>query len=231
MAIRRSDFLLIPNIISMIRCLCAIPAFLLFRQNPTDFLPILILCTVIIVTDFLDGALARKLNQQSDLGLLLDPLGDKLIMAAAFLAMILAGHISAALFAIIVGKDLIIAAAGAVVVRKSGSTPASNTHGKWASAALAFGIAFRIVFATSTLTPSMPHTLVAAFTLLALAGISMGVTFALLSLVSYGTTAYSLLYGRQCQNKTKSLLYLIPLAGSLLFFLSVILPRIKTAVG
>jgi len=231
MAVTKRDFFLIPNIISLLRCLCALPAYLLFQENPARFAPILILCTIIILTDFLDGALARKLNQHSDLGLLLDPLGDKLVIIAAFLAMIQAGHIAAPLFIIIVGKDLSIAAAGTILIRKSGSIPASNTHGKWASACLAFGIAFRVVFLKSTITPALSQAAYSAFSLLAIAGISLGVTFALLSLVSYGCTAYSLVSGKTAEQKTKLLLYLLLATGALLFFILTQLPALQRIRG
>lgn len=71
-----SNWKTIPNFISFIRILL-IPVFgVLFRQGH-------LACALVIVivsglTDFVDGKIARKFNQISDLGKLLDPLADKL---------------------------------------------------------------------------------------------------------------------------------------------------------
>lgn len=217
MRIRAKDFYLIPNILSLLRCLCAIPAYLLFLRNPAPFAPLFAVAIVIILTDFLDGYLARRLGQTSELGLLLDPLGDKLIMAASFIAMLQAGHIGLPLFLLIFGKDLLIAAAGVVVVRKTAQTPASNTHGKWASAALAFGITLQVAFTGSTLTPSLPAWLLFIFTILAEIGVSLGAAFALLSLGSYGLTARELLIGRPAGHDSRFIVYTIAAAAIALF--------------
>ena len=74
----------IPNLISLIR-LAGIGVFwwLLFGRDDPVAAGILIL--VIGWTDWLDGALARKLNQVSEIGKFLDPLADRLAIAAALL--------------------------------------------------------------------------------------------------------------------------------------------------
>ncbi|MGC9523937.1 MAG: CDP-diacylglycerol--glycerol-3-phosphate 3-phosphatidyltransferase [Limnospira sp.] len=60
-------------------------------------------------TDWLDGYLARKLNQVSDLGKFLDPLVDKLLVLAPLLALIELGEIPAWGVFLIVGRELAIA--------------------------------------------------------------------------------------------------------------------------
>lgn len=74
----------IPNLISLIR-LAGIGVFwwLLFGRDDPVAAGVLIL--VIGWTDWLDGALARKLNQVSEIGKFLDPLADRLAIAAALL--------------------------------------------------------------------------------------------------------------------------------------------------
>ena len=75
------EILLIPNILSFIRVMLLFPVcyLLLNKGNEnTVFLVILIIC--MFVTDLLDGFLARKLKQVSELGKTIDPLADKICL-------------------------------------------------------------------------------------------------------------------------------------------------------
>jgi hypothetical protein len=118
-----------------------------------------------------------------------------------------------------------------MIVKKTTRTPASNTHGKWASATLAFGITLQVAFTGSTLTPSLPAWLLFVFTLLAETGVSLGVAFALLSLGSYGLTAKELLSGRPAGHDSKCIVYTITAAAIALFLGTTRLPGILRLLG
>lgn len=60
------------------------------------------------VTDGLDGLLARRLKQQTELGTYLDPIADKLLLTSSFVALGLAGHIPLWLVILVVSRDVII---------------------------------------------------------------------------------------------------------------------------
>ena len=60
------------------------------------------------VTDFLDGYIARKYNQISDFGKFLDPLADKLLVAAALICFIELGRMPAWIVLIIISREFII---------------------------------------------------------------------------------------------------------------------------
>src|SRR5438876_11348283 len=62
------------------------------------------------VTDWLDGYLARKLNQTSAFGAFLDPVADKLIVAAALIVLLKEGRVDAVVALIIIGRELAISA-------------------------------------------------------------------------------------------------------------------------
>jgi CDP-diacylglycerol---glycerol-3-phosphate 3-phosphatidyltransferase len=66
----------------------------------------LFLCSAI--TDYLDGYLARKLHQESDLGKLLDPLADKLLISTVLVMLIPLGRVPAWMVAIIIGRELAV---------------------------------------------------------------------------------------------------------------------------
>ncbi|MEW5903264.1 MAG: CDP-diacylglycerol--glycerol-3-phosphate 3-phosphatidyltransferase [Pseudomonadota bacterium] len=62
------------------------------------------------ITDWLDGYLARVLNQSSAFGAFLDPVADKLMVIAALVILLQQGHVDAAIAFIIIGRELTISA-------------------------------------------------------------------------------------------------------------------------
>lgn len=73
------DFLKIPNLVTCFRILIAIVIFVIFATN---FRPDLVkwLFLIAVLTDKFDGILARRLNQQSRLGIVLEPIADTLLV-------------------------------------------------------------------------------------------------------------------------------------------------------
>jgi CDP-diacylglycerol---glycerol-3-phosphate 3-phosphatidyltransferase len=100
----------IPNTITFSRLL-GIPFLLYGLHDPTPqarwiCLGIFLVCAL---TDWLDGYLARKLNQITDLGKFLDPLVDKLLVLAPLLSLVELQQIPAYAVFIILGRELAIA--------------------------------------------------------------------------------------------------------------------------
>lgn len=100
----------LPNWITFSRLL-GIPFILYGLQNPTPQSRWICLIIFLLAagTDWLDGYLARKLNQVSDLGKFLDPLVDKLLVLAPLLALIELGQIPAWGVFLILARELAIA--------------------------------------------------------------------------------------------------------------------------
>ena len=79
----------IPNIITFVRIiLIPIILYLLFSDNSKVVLVAGLLFIVSSISDYFDGYLARTLNQSSKLGTLLDPIADKLLIAAVIIVLI-----------------------------------------------------------------------------------------------------------------------------------------------
>jgi CDP-diacylglycerol--glycerol-3-phosphate 3-phosphatidyltransferase len=80
---------------------------------------------VAVLTDFFDGFVARRRNQVTRLGILLDPLADKLLNAAAFLSLVEMGLVPAWVVMIILARELAVtglrnvAAGRGVLIRAS----------------------------------------------------------------------------------------------------------------
>jgi CDP-diacylglycerol--glycerol-3-phosphate 3-phosphatidyltransferase/cardiolipin synthase len=62
------------------------------------------------ITDWLDGYLARMLNQSSAFGAFLDPVADKLMVVAALVILLNLGYVDAIIAFIIIGRELAISA-------------------------------------------------------------------------------------------------------------------------
>lgn len=78
----------LPNLVSFSRLL-GVPLFLWLVLGPEEDLWAIVVLMVSGVTDFLDGWLARKLNQTSELGRLLDPVADRLYILAVVVGLAL----------------------------------------------------------------------------------------------------------------------------------------------
>ena len=100
----------LPNWITFSRLL-GIPFLLYGLHNPTPQARwgCLAIFLVAALTDWLDGYLARKLNQITDLGKFIDPLVDKLLVLAPLLILIELGRVPAWGVFLILGRELAIA--------------------------------------------------------------------------------------------------------------------------
>jgi CDP-diacylglycerol--glycerol-3-phosphate 3-phosphatidyltransferase len=100
----------LPNWITLSRLL-SLPFLLYLLQNPTTETRWISLGIFLVAaaTDWLDGYLARKLNQITDLGKFLDPLVDKLLVLAPLLALIGLNQVPAWGVFLILGREIAIA--------------------------------------------------------------------------------------------------------------------------
>lgn len=106
----------LPNLLTWLRIL-AIPLFVGIFYFPPAWLShsdqnliATIIFTVAAITDWLDGYLARVLNQTSAFGAFLDPVADKLMVAAALIVLVSLGRLDALIAFIIIGREITISA-------------------------------------------------------------------------------------------------------------------------
>lgn len=130
--------LTIPNILSFIR-LALVPVFLVLIIAGHDGLALLVL-VFSSVSDFLDGVIARRFQQISRIGQLLDPAADRLFIFAALIGLAVRGVIPWWLLAIIVGRDVMLLGLG-IVLANHGFGPLPVHHlGKVATACLFYAL-------------------------------------------------------------------------------------------
>lgn len=102
----------LPNILTVARMLLVAPlVYLLLSQH---YVAALILAVASGISDWLDGALARRFDWQSRFGGMLDPLADKLLMISVYAALAWMGELPVWLFWLVVLRDLVIVTGGVV---------------------------------------------------------------------------------------------------------------------
>jgi CDP-diacylglycerol--glycerol-3-phosphate 3-phosphatidyltransferase len=100
----------IPNSISIIRIILVVPLiYLLYQPNINYQWWALSIFIIAAVTDWLDGYLARKLNQITAFGKFLDPLTDKILVIAPLLVLIERQQIPAWAVLLIIVREIVIA--------------------------------------------------------------------------------------------------------------------------
>lgn len=106
----------LPNLLTWLRIIL-IPLFVgifyfedSWVSGPNQNLVATILFTAAAITDWLDGWLARRLNQMSAFGAFLDPVADKLMVAAALIVLVQLDRIDAIIALIIIGREITISA-------------------------------------------------------------------------------------------------------------------------
>ena len=106
-------FLTIPTLLTWAR-IAAIPliigVYYLGWSMATKNLVATTLFVLFAATDWLDGYLARKLNQQSAFGAFLDPVADKFLICACLLVLLGHGRVDVLVALIIIGREIAISA-------------------------------------------------------------------------------------------------------------------------
>jgi cardiolipin synthase (CMP-forming) len=109
--------LTIPNVISFLR-IALIPVFVaLIVDRDTTFAG-LVLFVVVVATDWVDGAIARATGQVTELGKVLDPVADRLAIAAGLIALVVRDAFPLWAALLILVRDLAILVAGTLLLVK-----------------------------------------------------------------------------------------------------------------
>jgi len=124
----KKEILTISNFLSFIRIFLVIPIFYYLVQD--NRLLALIYILIAVITDILDGYFARKLNQITDLGKVLDPLADKFCTIGGLIALSLYQGFPWWITAIIIFKDILIMLGSLFLISRRHMVISSNVPGK-----------------------------------------------------------------------------------------------------
>ena len=104
MKIDKKEFYTVSNLISFLRLLMAVPFWFLINNfdQPNYRYYTAALAFIGAVSDWLDGVLARKFNQVTEVGKIIDPLADKITLGVIVISLYLVGEIPEYYFLMII---------------------------------------------------------------------------------------------------------------------------------
>jgi cardiolipin synthase len=122
----------VSNFLSFARLIMALPFWFLLEdtESVNNKVIFLVLAVIAIITDFLDGYFARRNNEITELGKILDPIADKIVVGVVAIKLFFTGRIPEYFFFIVVGRDILIFLGGILISSKLGKVLPSNMLGK-----------------------------------------------------------------------------------------------------
>ena len=152
----RREIFNISNSLSFIRIFFVFPLFYYISQQQN--IVVTILAVLAYGTDLLDGYLARRLNQITAFGKMIDPLADKICIGGGLIALTLYQNFPLWITAAIIGRDLILLGGSAVLIASKKNIISSNKPGKFT---VTFIVALALVFVLNIEWLKWPLTIVA----------------------------------------------------------------------
>ncbi|HUF32399.1 MAG TPA: CDP-alcohol phosphatidyltransferase family protein [Acidimicrobiales bacterium] len=132
-----SRILTVPNAISVVRLLC-IPLFLLLLFGREERVQAALLLAALGATDWVDGFIARRWDQVSELGKLLDPIADRMLLVVAVVAILIDGSVPVVVAVLTIARESVVfAIASVLALARAKPIPVS-----WWGKAGTFGLMF-----------------------------------------------------------------------------------------
>jgi len=130
-----SRILTVPNFVSVLRLGC-VPVFCVLLLGMGNRAGAAILLAVLGATDWVDGYIARRFDQGSELGKILDPTADRLLFLAAAVAMMVDGALPVAFGAAMLAREAVVSVAAVVL----GALGARRIDVTWTGKTATFGL-------------------------------------------------------------------------------------------
>lgn len=143
-----------PNKLTMLR-IFMIPVFmvcLMVIPKPLNYIIALAVFALASITDLIDGKLARKNNQITNFGKLMDPLADKLLVTSALICFIPMGLANVWAVFIIIAREFLVTSIR-LVAAGSGKVVPANIWGKIKTNSQMFAVIFVLIFGFFNLDP------------------------------------------------------------------------------
>ena len=132
------DILLVPNLITILRLVLIVPLVMSYYFDCMTYFYVLL--GVDVLTDFLDGFLARRLNQISDLGKLLDPIADGLALFTFSVVLYFESRIDLWFCIFYFCRQFLLLILSITLLPRADSVYGSNIVGKWGVGFLTLGL-------------------------------------------------------------------------------------------
>lgn len=120
----------LPTILTIFRIVLVAPLMIcIFIDNLPAQIAAIAIFTIASLTDFIDGRLARKNKQVTDLGAFLDPLADKMLINLTFLALVALNLMPLWMFAVVLIRDFAVDGMRMMIAKK-GTVVSASIFGK-----------------------------------------------------------------------------------------------------
>lgn len=134
------------------RALLAIPfAVVMLNGTPASRLWGAIIMVLAALTDKYDGVLARKYDQITEWGKILDPVADKIAVGAVAIVLLVLGSIPVWFVVVLLVRDMLIFSGGMYIKSRKGVVLQSNEAGKWTVGIVSLALFLMVLGAQSIL--------------------------------------------------------------------------------
>lgn len=115
-----------PNFMTLSR-IASVPVLVLLMMYPGKFTLLMaaVVFSIASITDYFDGYFARKYGLVSNLGKILDPLADKLLVSSAFIMLVSLNFVPAWIACMIIGRELAVTGLRCIIVEYGQDVSAS----------------------------------------------------------------------------------------------------------
>ena len=128
MRLKKRDVLTVPNLLTLFRLLLIVPIVISILSE--HYISALVLTLLSGLSDVADGIIARKFNQVSDLGKIVDPIADKLTQGALIFCLCKKHRAMLAMIVSFVIREALVGAFSAYTFKKTGRVTSSRWFGK-----------------------------------------------------------------------------------------------------
>lgn len=123
--------LTVPNALSLMRIIIIVPFVMAVLSD--DYMTGVSILIISALTDFLDGVIARKFDQVTELGKMLDPTADKITLTAVMVCVGIKFPEVFPFMIVLIAKEIVMLIAGAVLIFLKQTPPAAKWYGKVAT--------------------------------------------------------------------------------------------------
>ena len=159
-----SDLYTIPNLLTYLRFILVAPFMYFFLQQ--NYIAAALCIGFSGLSDCFDGLLARKLNQVTSLGKILDPIADKVTLFTVALCMLIYIPSLLPLLAILMFKEVTMLFCGMILLIKKITPPPAKWYGKFATVVFYFSVV-TIIFLKAVFNYESPVLIITLFVLTA----------------------------------------------------------------
>lgn len=125
---KKSDLITIPNLLTYLRIILIAPFVYCFLVE--NYIAAVICIVISGLSDCFDGMLARRLNQVTSLGKILDPIADKFTLLAVVVCMVIYVPVVLPVLITLLLKDVLMLLGGMDLINKGITPPAAKWYGK-----------------------------------------------------------------------------------------------------